>query len=221
MSFSSKVKEELAIISRKDFTLRQKTSKMSTKGLIRDAFLRSGSISDPEKFYHLEIVFPSLEEAEEMKELLEGFALDAKIVDRKGHYVVYLKEGAQIADMLRIMEAPAALMEFENIRIVKEMRNSINRQVNCEAANLGKTISAAVKQVEDIKFISSTIGLENLSEGLEQTARKRLEFPEATLKELGEQMNPPLGKSGVNHRLKKLSEFAEDLRSRKEEKRND
>ncbi len=221
MSFSSKVKEELAIISRKDFTLRQKTSKMSTKGLIRDAFLRSGSISDPEKFYHLEIVFPSLEEAEEMKELLEGFALDAKIVDRKGHYVVYLKEGAQIADMLRIMEAPAALMEFENIRIVKEMRNSINRQVNCEAANLGKTISAAVKQVEDIKFISSTIGLENLSEGLEQTARKRLEFPEATLKELGEQMDPPLGKSGVNHRLKKLSEFAEDLRSRKEEKRND
>lgn len=221
MSFSSKVKEELAIISRKDFTLRQKTSKMSTKGLIRDAFLRSGSISDPEKFYHLEIVFPSLEEAEEMKELLEGFALDAKIVDRKGHYVVYLKEGAQIADMLRIMEAPSALMEFENIRIVKEMRNSINRQVNCEAANLGKTISAAVKQVEDIKFISSTVGLENLSEGLEQTARKRLEFPEATLKELGEQMDPPLGKSGVNHRLKKLSEFAEDLRSRKEEKRND
>lgn len=221
MSFSSKVKEELAIISRKDFTLRQKTSKMSTKGLIRDAFLRSGSISDPEKFYHLEIVFPSLEEAEEMKELLEGFALDAKIVDRKGHYVVYLKEGAQIADMLRLMEAPSALMEFENIRIVKEMRNSINRQVNCEAANLGKTISAAVKQVEDIKFISSTVGLENLSEGLEQTARKRLEFPEATLKELGEQMDPPLGKSGVNHRLKKLSEFAEDLRSRKEEKRND
>ena len=217
MSFSSKVKEELTSISRKDFTLLAKRSKMSTKGLIRDAFLRSGSISDPEKFYHLEIVFSSEEEAKTIQKMLEDFKLDAKIVERKGHYVVYLKEGSQIADMLRIMEAPLALMEFENVRIVKEMRNSINRQVNCEAANLGKTISAAVKQVEDIKFICSKVGLENIPEGLAETAKKRLEYPEATLKELGEFMEPPLGKSGVNHRLKKLSELAEDLRSHKEE----
>lgn len=217
MSFSSKVKEELSTISRKDFTLLSKRSKMSTKGLIRDAFLRSGSISDPEKFYHLEIVFTSEEEARAIQKMLEDFKLDGKIAMRKGHYVVYLKEGAQIADMLRIMEAPLALMEFENIRIVKEMRNYINRQVNCEAANLGKTISAAVKQVEDIKFICSKVGLENIPEGLAETAKKRLEYPEATLKELGEFMDPPLGKSGVNHRLKKLSELAEDLRSHKEE----
>ena len=217
MSFSSKVKEELAVISRKDFTLKAKTSKMSTKGLIREAFLQSGSISDPEKFYHLEIVFTEYEKALEIKQMIESFQLDAKIVERKGHYVVYLKEGAQIADMLRIMEAPLALMEFENIRIVKEMRNSINRQVNCEAANLGKTISAAVKQVEDIKFIDSTVGLDNIPEGLAETARKRLKYPEASLKELGELMEPPLGKSGVNHRLKHLSELAEDLRSHKEE----
>lgn len=218
MSFSSKVKEELAAISRKDFTLKSKTSKMSTKGLIRNAFLQSGSISDPEKFYHLEIVFTEYEEALAIKQMIESFQLDAKIVERKGHYVVYLKEGAQIADMLRIMEAPLALMEFENIRIVKEMRNSINRQVNCEAANLGKTISAAVKQVEDIRFIDSMVGLDNIPEGLAETARKRLEYPEAALKELGELMDPPLGKSGVNHRLKRLSELAEDLRSHKEEK---
>lgn len=218
MSFSSRVKEELTTISRKDFTLKRKTSKMSTKGLIRDAFLRSGSISDPEKFYHLEIVFTSHEEAKSIQKMLEDFGLDAKIVERKGHYVVYLKEGAQIADMLRIMEAPLALMEFENIRIVKEMRNSINRQVNCEAANLGKTISAAVKQVEDIKYICSKVGLDNIPESLAETAKIRLEYPEATLKELGELMDPPLGKSGVNHRLKKLSELAEDLRSHKEEK---
>ncbi len=217
MSFSSKVKEELSTISRKDFTLLAKRSKMSTKGLIREAFLRSGSISDPEKFYHFEIVFTSEEEAKAIQKMLEDFELDAKIVARKGHYVVYLKEGSQIADMLRIMEAPLALMEFENVRIVKEMRNSINRQVNCEAANLGKTISAAVKQVEDIKFICSKVGLENIPEGLAETAKKRLEYPEATLKELGEFMDPPLGKSGVNHRLKKLSELAEDLRSHKEE----
>ena len=218
MSFSSKVKEELGAISRKDFTLKGKQSKMSTKGLIREAFLQSGSISDPEKFYHFEIVFTTFEEALQMKQLMESFNLDGKIVERKGHYIVYLKEGAQIADMLRIMEAPMALMEFENIRILKEMRNSINRQVNCEAANLGKTISAAVKQVEDIKYICSTVGLEGVPKGLAEIARKRLEYPEAPLKELGELMDPPLGKSGVNHRLKKLSELAEDLRSRKEEK---
>lgn len=232
MSFSSKVKEELATISRKDFTLKEKTSKMSTKGLktgsdlmkrckIRDAFMQSGSISDPEKFYHLEIVFSENEEAEEIKSYMEDFGLGAKIAIRKGHYVVYLKEGAQIADMLRVMEAHLALMEFENIRIVKEMRNSINRQVNCEAANLGKTISAAVKQVEDIRFICGKVGLENLPEGLADTAKKRLEYPEATLKELGELMDPPLGKSGVNHRLKRLSEMADELRSHKEEKLND
>ena len=229
MSFSSRVKEELATILRKDFTLKEKPSKMSTKGKtdcsdfekrerIREAFIQSGSISDPEKFYHLEIVFTEETEAVAMKELMENFGLDAKIVERKGHFVVYLKEGAQIADMLRIMEASLALMEFENIRIVKEMRNSINRQVNCEAANLGKTISAAVKQIEDINYICNTVGLENLPEGLAETAKKRLEHPEAALKELGELMDPPLGKSGVNHRLKKLSELAENLRSRKEEK---
>ena len=229
MSFSSRVKEELATILRKDFTLNPKTSKMSTKGnrgcsdfekreRIREAFIQSGSISDPEKFYHLEIVFAEASEAAELKKLLEDFGLEGKIVERKGHFVVYLKEGAQIADMLRIMEASLALMEFENIRIVKEMRNSINRQVNCEAANLGKTISAAVKQIEDIKYICSCVGLENLPAGLAETAKKRLEYPEAPLKELGELMDPPLGKSGVNHRLKKLSELAENLRSRKEEK---
>jgi len=217
MSFSSKVKEELATISRKDFTLLQKQSKMTSKGLIREAFLQSGSISDPEKFYHLEIVFAEYEEALRIKQLMEDFRLDGKIVERKGHYVVYLKEGAQIADMLRVMEAPLALMEFENIRIVKEMRNSINRQVNCEAANLGKTISAAVKQVEDIKFICSKVGLDNIPESLAQTAKIRLAYPEATLKELGELMEPPLGKSGVNHRLKRLNDLAEDLRSHKEE----
>lgn len=228
MSFSSKVKEELATISRKDFTLNEKTSKMSTKGrkdcselekrkMIREAFMQSGSISDPEKFYHLEIVFTEEEQADQMRILLEEFGLDGKIVERKGHFVVYLKEGAQIADMLRIMEASLALMEFENIRILKEMRNSINRQVNCEAANLGKTISAAVKQVEDIRFISSHTGLDQLPESLAETARKRLEYPEATLRELGELMDPPIGKSGINHRLKKLSDLAENLRSHKEE----
>ena len=216
MSFSSKVKEELTSISRKDFTLLAKRSKMSTKGLIRDAFLRSGSISDPEKFYHLEIVFTSEEEAKAIQKMLEDFKLDGKIAMRKGHYVVYLKEGAQIADMLRIMEAPLALMEFENVRILKEMRNEVNRKVNCETANLNKTVSAAVKQIEDIKFIQGKTGFDELPDALRDIALARLEYPEASLKELGELVTPSVGKSGVNHRLRKLSEMADRLRPKEE-----
>ena len=218
MSFSSKVKEELEAISRKDFTLVQKQSKMTSKGMIREAFLQSGSISDPEKFYHLEIVFTEYEEALRIKQMMESFRLDGKIVERKGHYVVYLKEGAQIADMLRVMEAPLALMEFENIRIVKEMRNSINRQVNCEAANLGKTISAAVKQVEDILYLKEQGKLLDLPKSLLEIADLRLEYQDASLKELGGMLNPPVGKSGVNHRLRKISNYANEIREKEENK---
>ena len=131
---------------------------------------------------------------------------------RKKYYVVYIKEGSQIVDILNVMEAPVSLMELENIRIVKEMRGSVNRQVNCETANINKTVSAAVKQIEDIRFIQSAAGLSGLPESLQEMARIRLERPEATLKELGEALEPPVGKSGVNHRLRKLSLVAEELR---------
>ena len=126
--------------------------------------------------------------------------------------MVYIKEGSQIVDILNVMEAPVSLMELENIRIVKEMRGSVNRQVNCETANINKTVSAAVKQIEDIRFIQSVAGLSGLPESLQEMARIRLERPEATLKELGEALEPPVGKSGVNHRLRKLSLVAEELR---------
>ena len=140
------------------------------------------------------------------------FDLDAKIVMRKKYYVVYIKEGSQIVDILNVMEAPIALMELENIRILKEMRNSVNRQVNCETANINKTVAASVKQMRDIEYIRDTIGFESLPENLEQMAQARLLKPDATLKELGEALDPPVGKSGVNHRLRRLSEIAEKLR---------
>ena len=140
------------------------------------------------------------------------FDLDAKIVMRKKYYVVYVKEGSQIVDILNVMEAPIALMELENIRILKEMRNSVNRQVNCETANINKTVAASVKQMRDIEYIRDTIGFESLPENLEQMAQARLLKPDATLKELGEALDPPVGKSGVNHRLRRLSEIAEKLR---------
>ena len=182
------------------------------RAFLRGAFLCIGSMSDPGKSYHLEFVCTHKESAEQLKELIQGFEVDAKIVIRKKYYVVYLKEGAGIVDLLNIMEAHKALMNFENYRIVKEVRNSINRKVNCETANINKTVSAAVRQMEDIKYIRDTIGFDRLPEGLKDVALTRLENPDATLKELGGLLKEPVGKSGVNHRLRKLSEIAVKLR---------
>lgn len=144
-----------------------------------------------------------------------SFDIDAKIILRKKYYVVYVKEGSQIVDMLNIMEAHNALMALENIRIAKEIRNSVNRQVNCETANINKTVSAAVKQVEDITYIKNTVGFGELSEALQEMAILRLSYPEATLQELGKLLSTPVSKSGVNHRLRKLSQIANELRGGK------
>ena len=166
---------------------------------------------------HFEIVCASMEKAEQLKEIIATFSIEAKIVVRKKYYVVYIKEGSQIVEILSVMEAPVALMELENIRILKEMRNSVNRQVNCETANINKTVSAAVKQLEDIEYIRDTVGLDYLPESLAEIAQARLERPDATLKELGEALSPPVGKSGVNHRLRKVSAIAENLRGQREQ----
>ena len=186
------------------------------RAFIRGAFLAAGSISDPEKFYHFEIACTSMEKAKQLQEVISTFSIDAKIVVRKKYYVVYIKEGSQIVELLGLMEANVALMNLENIRILKEMRNSVNRQVNCETANINKTVSAAVKQLGDITYIRDTVGLDYLPEALAEIAQIRLEMPDATLKELGESLNPPVGKSGVNHRLRKISTIAETLREERE-----
>ena len=187
------------------------------RAYIRGAFLASGSVSDPEKGYHFEIVCSRADKAEQLREMLLGFGVDARITTRKKSYILYVKEGSQIVDILNIMEAHVALMKFENVRILKEMRNSVNRQVNCETANLNKTVSAAVKQIEDIQYIQKTIGFDELPENLAEIAQLRLEQPETTLKELGQMLTPAVGKSGVNHRLRKLSMIAEQRRDHKEE----
>lgn len=185
------------------------------RAFIRGAFLSAGSMSDPEKSYHFEIVCQEQEHANQLQEIINSFEMDAKIVRRKKSYVVYLKEGAQIVDILNIMEAHVALMNLENVRILKEMRNFVNRQVNCETANINKTVSAAVKQVEDINYIKSIKGLDSLPDSLKEIALLRLQYPQAALKELGTLLNPPVGKSGVNHRLRKLCQIAEDLKQAK------
>ena len=191
------------------------------RAFLRGAFLVAGSVSDPQKFYHLEFACTTEHKAEQIRSLLGAFGLDARIVPRKKYFVVYLKEGDGIVDVLNIMEAHTSLMELENIRILKDMRNAVNRKVNCEAANIHKTVNAAVKQIEDIRYIRDSIGFGELSEGLAQMAEIRLANPDATLKELGMLLAPQVGKSGVNHRLRKLSEIAEELKGNKEEKHYD
>lgn len=183
------------------------------RAYLRGAFLCIGSMSDPEKGYHLEFVCIHEPQAQQLKEIIKGFGIDAKIVLRKKYHVVYLKEGASIVDLLNVMEAHVSLMNFENLRIVKEMRNSINRRVNCETANITKTVHAAARQLEDILLIRDRYGLQNLQDNLREMAEVRLEYPDATLKELGELLDPPVGKSGVNHRLRKLSELADRIRA--------
>lgn len=187
------------------------------RAFIRGAFLAAGSVSAPEKSYHFEIVCGSDSKAQQLQELLQQFEIDAKTVVRKKHHVVYVKEGSQIVELLGLMGAHISLMELENVRIVKEMRNTVNRKVNCETANLNKTVSAAVRQLEDIRYIEEAVGLHRLTEGLEEIARLRLKHPDASLKELGDMLSPKVGKSGVNHRLRKLSLMADALREGKEE----
>ncbi|MBM6828366.1 DNA-binding protein WhiA [Anaerotignum lactatifermentans] len=187
------------------------------RAYVRGAFIAAGSVNNPEKNYHLEFVLSDAELAVQLKDLINSFELDAKMVERKDHSVVYLKEGEQIVDLFNVMEAHVALMDLENVRIVKEMRNDINRKVNCETANLNKVVGAAVKQLEDIAYIEQTIGLGQLPEQLEELARVRLEYPDKSLKELGTYLSEPVGKSGVNHRLRKISSIAESLREGKGE----
>lgn len=181
------------------------------RAFVRGAFIGTGSLTDPNKSYHLEIVCAVEEKAEQIRDVIRSFDVDAKIVPRKKNYIVYVQESNAICDMLRIMEANQGMMEMENVRILHEIKGNINRSVNCETANSQKTAQAALEQVRDIEKIMNTCGLDSLPEPLRQMAEVRLANPMAPLKELGDQLDPPVGKSGVNHRLRKLHEIAEDL----------
>ncbi|MBQ8924383.1 MAG: DNA-binding protein WhiA [Lachnospiraceae bacterium] len=179
---------------------------------IRGAFLASGSVTNPERGYHLEIVCNSIKKAEMLVDIIKDFGIESKIVMRKKSYVCYIKDGSMIVDLLNVMGAHASLMDMENVRILKDVRNTVNRKVNCETANLNKTVSAAVKQIEDIRYIEEKKGLKYLPDNLRSLAILRLSEPEMSLNDLGENLSPPLGKSGVNHRLRKISEIANELR---------
>ncbi len=186
--------------------------KCCQKAYLRGSFLGGGSVNNPEGNYHLEIITKDAIHSQMISNLMENFELKPGISKRKQYYVIYLKESDQIVDFLNIVGAHRALLEFENTRVLKEMRNQVNRLVNCETANLSKTVETGVRQVEMIRFLEKEIGLEKLSLPLREMARLRLEFPDASLRELGQMLDPPVGKSGVNHRLRKLEAKAEELK---------
>lgn len=212
MSFASDVKNELLELKMWDMNSSMKQDEQLARLCIREAFIKSGSINDPNKKYHLEIMFKTKKKAQEMQTLLNNFNINAKIIKREKEYMLYLKDGEEISEFLALIGANSSVIKFEEIRVLKETRNDINRLVNCETANLNKTINAAVKQIEDIKLIKKKNKFSSLPENLQEIAELRIENPDVSLVELGKMLKEPIGKSGVNHRFKKISSIAEELR---------
>jgi DNA-binding protein WhiA len=187
-------------------------TKCCRRSYLRGVFLAAGSVNSPESNYHLEIITNNKRYAQALVKVMSHFPeLLAKISPRKNRYIVYLKESEQIAAFLNIIGAHRALLEFENVRIMKDMRNKVNRLVNCDTANLKKAVNASLRQIKQIKLIDQTIGLEKLPLRLREIARLRLEHPDSSLRELGERLDPPVGKSGVNHRFRKIEAIAEKI----------
>ena len=185
------------------------------RAFLRGAFLCAGTISDPDKSYHLEINCKTAAQAGSVKAVLLALGIDAGMTKRERYESVYIKNGDQIFEVLALMGARITLLELENRRILRSMRGNVNRIVNCETANIGKTAEAAARQIEDIRLINETDGQLLFEAGLDEAARIRVEYPEATLTELAQMMNPPIGRSGMNHRLRKIHSIAESLREGK------
>ncbi|MDB4865725.1 MAG: whiA [Cohnella sp.] len=184
------------------------------RAYLRGAFLAGGSVNNPEgSSYHLEIASLYEEHCRALVDLANKFQLNARFIERKKGFILYIKEGEKIIEFLSIIGAHQALFKFEDVRIMRDMRNSVNRIVNCETANLNKTIGAAVRQIDNIKLLEKEVGLENLPDKLREVAETRLKHPDINLKEVGDLLRGQVSKSGVNHRLRKLDEWAEKIRN--------
>ena len=184
MSFSGEVREELLELKMWDNNSSLKQDEQLARLLIRESFIKKGFINDPNKEYHLEILFKSKKKADELKDIITNFGIDIKSTKKGTDYMLYLKEGEEISSFLALMGAVKAVLKFEEIRVIKETRNNINRLVNCETANLNKTINAAVKQIEDIKKLKKKKKFESLPESLKEVAKLRLENPDSSYEEL-------------------------------------
>jgi hypothetical protein len=186
-------------------------SDLCKRAYIKGSFMGSGSISNPERSYHAEFVSNREIQSKTLQVLLKGYGISGKNIYRKNNYVTYVKESEQISDLLALMGANNAVLNFENIRAIKETRNQINRVINCETANLDKIVDTSMRQINNIKILKKHKVIDQLPDNLRELAYLRLKHSNASLKELGQMLSPPLGKSGVNHRLRKIEEIAEDL----------
>jgi len=217
---TKKILEELKILG-ENFTFIHNISedlikkKCCRRSYLRGGFLAGGSVNNPEtSSYHLEVFSLYSEHNDALSELMNSFGLNSKTLERKKGFITYLKEAEKITEFLNIIGAHNALLRFEDVRIVRDMRNSVNRLVNCETANLNKTIGAALRQVENIKFIERHVGLQILPDKLREIAELRVNYQDVTLKELGEMVSGgTISKSGINHRLRKIDQLAEKLRA--------
>lgn len=184
------------------------------RAYLRGAFMAGGSVNNPEgSSYHLEISSMYEDHCRALVNLANEFRLNARFIERKKGFVLYIKEGEKIIEFLSLIGAHQSLFKFEDVRIMRDMRNSVNRIVNCETANLNKTIGAAVRQIDNIKLLQREMGLDNLPERLREVAEVRLAHPDLNLKEVGEMLKGTVSKSGVNHRLRKIDEMAEKIRN--------
>lgn len=184
MSFSSEVREELLELKMWDNNSNLEQDEQLARLLIREAFIKKGFINDPNKEYHLEILFKSKRKADEAKEIISNFGIDIKSTKKGSDYMLYLKDGEEISSFLALIGATKAVLKFEEIRVIKDTRNNINRLVNCETANLNRTVNAAVKQIEDINKLKQNKKFDKLPDNLKEVAKLRLENPDATYEEL-------------------------------------
>ncbi len=181
------------------------------RALLRGAFLSGGAVTDPSHDYHLEFSVPYYNLSRDLLSLLGEEGISAKAVSRNGSYIVYIKESERIEDCLTYLGAPLAAMEIMNVKVYKSIRNETNRRINCENANIDKTVAAAGAQINALERIEATCGLSALPEDLQPLARLRLDNPDMSLRDLGAAMEPPLSRSGVNHRLQRILAFAATL----------
>ncbi len=210
MSFSSDVREELLELKMWDNNSNLLQDEQLARLLVRESFIKKGFINDPNKEYHLEILFKSKKKKEQIKEIIMNFGIVIKETKKGSDYMLYLKDGEDISSFLALIGANKAVIKFEEIRVLKDTRNNINRLVNCETANLNKIINASVKQIEDIKKLKKNNKFEMLPDNLKELANLRLQNPDLTYEELGKMLSKPIGKSGVSHRLEKISKIAND-----------
>lgn len=182
------------------------------KAFVRGCFLGSGSINNPKNKYHIEIIFKEKENTNFVLNILKKYGINFKLLEKEKSYSIYSKDGEEISKFLAFIGANASVLKFEDIRVYRDMRNNVNRIVNCETANLSKTVNAAIKQIEAIKLIQEKGKFSELSKNLKEIAELRITYPEVSLAELGRMTNPPVGKSGVNHRLKSIEKIAEELK---------